>query len=73
MYKVYVLKSARNGKRYVGLTAQAAKGTPDLIIWPEAASPGLFPEDAEVFQQIFPLAKIYQTPLLIGASCVSSV
>ncbi|MDP2940960.1 MAG: apolipoprotein N-acyltransferase [Candidatus Omnitrophota bacterium] len=53
-------------QRYAGLTAQSAKDAPDLIIWPEAASPGLFPEDAEVFRQIFPLAEAYNTPLLIG-------
>ena len=54
-------------ERYSGLTLRAAQEKPDLIIWPEAASPGLFPEDEEIFKQISSLTKGRQIPLLIGA------
>ncbi len=52
---------------YAKLTEQANKGNPDLIVWPEASSPGLFGEDDLVFQEIFALSKEIKTPLLIGA------
>lgn len=53
--------------RYVSLTEEAAGDKPDLIIWPEAASPGLFGEDEAAFQGFFSLAKKIKTPLLLGA------
>lgn len=54
-------------KRYSSLTASAAKENPDLIVWPEAASPGILGEDDWVFQKIFSLAKEIKIPLIVGA------
>lgn len=54
-------------KRYSSLTASAAKENPDLIVWPEAASPGILGEDDWVFQEIFSLAKKIKIPLIVGA------
>jgi len=58
--KVYILD------KYAGLTEEAATLRPDLIIWPEAASPGILSEDTLVFQEISALSKKIKTPLLIG-------
>jgi apolipoprotein N-acyltransferase len=53
--------------KYEQLTKQASNEDTDLIVWPEAASPGLLGEDTLVFKQIFSLAKNIKTPLLTGA------
>ena len=52
--------------KYEQLTKKAASENPDLIIWPEASSPGLLGEDNSVFQEIFSFARNIKTPLLIG-------
>ena len=52
--------------RYSRLTKEAASLSPDLILWPQASSPGLLGEDNLVFQEIFALSKKTKTPLLIG-------
>lgn len=51
---------------YTELTKKAASENPDLIIWPEAASPGILGEENWVFEDIFSLAKGVRAPLLIG-------
>jgi apolipoprotein N-acyltransferase len=66
------LKWASNAKEYIlgqysYLTKEAAKAGPELIIWPEAASPALLGEDEESFARIFALCKEINTPLLLGA------
>lgn len=53
--------------RYLRLTNQAAAASPDLIIWPEAASPAVLGEDKQIFERIFSLSKGIKAPLLIGA------
>jgi apolipoprotein N-acyltransferase len=53
--------------KYTRLTEEAAKAGPDLIVWPEAASPGLLGEDEWVFENIYSLAKKVGLPLLLGA------
>ena len=52
---------------YTELTKKAALEKPELIIWPEAASPGILGEEDWVFEDIFSLAKDAGVPLLIGA------
>lgn len=52
--------------KYSRLTQEAAVNSPDLIIWPEASSPGLFGEDTLIFEDIFALAKKTKSELLIG-------
>jgi apolipoprotein N-acyltransferase len=66
------LKWATNTKtyildRYSYLTREAAKMSPELIIWPEAASPALLGEDDAVFARIYALGKEVNTHLLLGA------
>lgn len=55
--------------RYAQLSEKAALEKPDLIIWPEAASPGFLgnPEDKWIFQNIFTLTKKTGIPLLFGS------
>ncbi len=53
--------------RYRQLTEQAARDKPDLIIWPEAAVPGLLGEDVGVFREVFALSKKIEIPLFTGA------
>jgi apolipoprotein N-acyltransferase len=53
--------------RYAELTRQAALDKPDLIIWPEAAIPGILGEDNWVFEQVFSLSREIKIPLLAGA------
>jgi apolipoprotein N-acyltransferase len=58
--KTYILN------KYEQLTREAATKKPDLIVWPEASSPGLFGEDYSVFQEISSLARNIKIPLIIG-------
>jgi len=53
--------------KYFRLTEMAAAEGPDLIIWPEASSPGLLGQDNEIFDRIYALSKNKKMPLLIGA------
>ncbi|MFA5411541.1 MAG: apolipoprotein N-acyltransferase [Candidatus Omnitrophota bacterium] len=54
-------------EKYLDLSRLAAKGNPQLIIWPEAAVPGIFGEDDWVYGRVFSLAKEIKIPLLVGA------
>lgn len=54
-------------ERYSALTAAAAAQGSRLIIWPEAAIPGILGEDDTVFRQVFSLARDTGIPLLSGA------
>ncbi|MEK6727113.1 MAG: apolipoprotein N-acyltransferase [Candidatus Omnitrophota bacterium] len=54
-------------EKYSQLSKEAARDRPDLIIWPEASSPGVFGEDTLIFEGIFSLAKTIKSPLLIGS------
>jgi apolipoprotein N-acyltransferase len=53
--------------RYKELTNAAAQDNPDLIIWPEAAVPGVWGMDEAQFSQVFSLASQLNTNLLVGA------
>ncbi|MFH1198760.1 MAG: apolipoprotein N-acyltransferase [Candidatus Omnitrophota bacterium] len=53
--------------KYSRITESAALDNPDLIVWPEAASPGLLGEDGEIFEEISLLSEKIKIPLLIGA------
>ena len=53
--------------KYSRMTEEAAKEKPDLIVWPEAASPGLFGQDDDVFDSFYALAKRIKVPILLGA------
>jgi apolipoprotein N-acyltransferase len=53
-------------EQYVRLTEEASLGSPDLIVWPEAASPALFGRDEDVFGIYYALAKKIKVPLLLG-------
>ena len=52
--------------RYLGLSQEAAKDRPDLIIWPEASVPGFLGEDEWVFKAIFEKTKSIGIPILAG-------
>ncbi len=52
--------------RYFGLSQEAAKDNPALIIWPEASVPGFLGEDEWVFKAIFEKAKSIGMPILAG-------
>jgi apolipoprotein N-acyltransferase len=52
--------------KYLGLTAQANKDNPGLIIWPEAAMPVVFGEEPEYFEKVKSAVKEAATPLLLG-------
>lgn len=53
--------------KYSALSMLANYEHPDLIIWPEAAIPGILGEDDWVYQRVFSLAKETKTPILTGA------
>ncbi len=53
--------------KYSTLSIRATHNQPDLIIWPEAAVPGILDEDNWAYQKVFSLAKEITTPLLTGA------
>ena len=52
--------------RYLGLSQEAAKDRPDLIIWPEASVPGFLGEDEWVFKAITEKTKSIGIPILTG-------
>ncbi|TRZ49641.1 apolipoprotein N-acyltransferase, partial [bacterium] len=52
---------------YFALTRQAAADKPDLIIWPEAASPAILEEEAVYFDRLKAFTRQIHTPLLLGA------
>jgi apolipoprotein N-acyltransferase len=54
-------------KQYFSISRSVALDKPDLIVWPEAAAPGILGEDAIVFKKIFSLAGELKIPLLVGA------
>lgn len=55
--------------KHIELSKEASLDNPDLIIWPEAATPGfLFNwQDRWIFQNLFNLAKELKTNLLVGS------
>ncbi|MBI1953631.1 MAG: apolipoprotein N-acyltransferase [Candidatus Omnitrophica bacterium] len=57
--------------RYETLTLEAALGRPDLIIWPETSVPGFLDEPA-VRQRLTTLARLVETPLLVGVPAASA-
>ncbi|MBI2104294.1 MAG: apolipoprotein N-acyltransferase [Candidatus Omnitrophica bacterium] len=54
-------------ERYAALTRQAAKASPDLIIWPETSVPGFLGLDEELTQSLVSLSRAVDAPLLVGA------
>ena len=53
--------------KYLALSRSSAKDNPQLIVWPEAAVPGILGEDDQVYKEVFSLAKEIKIPLLTGA------
>ena len=55
-------------ERYTHLTQKAALENPDLIIWPEASSPGFYGDthDRWIAEHIFSLAEKTNIPVLFG-------
>jgi apolipoprotein N-acyltransferase len=53
---------------YTNLTRQAAKDQPDLILWPEASTPGFVLKDLPLLRNISTLVAETKTPFLIGSS-----
>ncbi len=43
-------------QRYSGLTTRAATDKPDLIVWPEAATPGFVLKNGSLLNQVVPLS-----------------
>ncbi len=54
-------------ERYRQLSLEAARQQPDLIIWPEAATPFFLQDPTELTAQVRILPKQLQTPFLIGS------
>ncbi len=52
---------------YTGLTLEAAKTSPDLIIWPETAVPFFFGDDRKNTEELVEFQKTLNTPLLFGS------
>jgi apolipoprotein N-acyltransferase len=55
-------------QRYVELTRQAAEAQPDLIVWPEASTPGLVLKHLGLHSQLRRLIREVKTHLLVGSS-----
>ena len=55
-------------ERYRTLTMKAAEGHPDMIIWPETATPGKIGDDKWVDESIKILIKETKLPLLLGST-----
>jgi apolipoprotein N-acyltransferase len=53
---------------YVELTRKALKDQPDLIVWPEAATPRAISRDQKLYSQVKQIAEEAGIPLLLGSS-----
>jgi len=53
---------------YTNLTEMASAGRPDLIVWPETATPKAINLDPKLYSQVKQIAKSNGTYLLIGSS-----
>ncbi|MCM8782363.1 MAG: apolipoprotein N-acyltransferase, partial [Candidatus Omnitrophica bacterium] len=53
--------------RYETLTKKAAMETPDLILWPETALPGIVDEEPQLLELVLKIAKDVKIPMLVGA------
>lgn len=51
---------------YGGLTRAAAAERPDLIVWPETASPTILRQDPALLEALREVAERWQVPLLVG-------
>jgi apolipoprotein N-acyltransferase len=54
-------------QRYIDLTLSSAKGSPDLIIWPEAALPSVPQEDPQYYADILGCLRSIGRSVLLGA------
>ena len=55
-------------QRHIDLTRKASKEQPDLIIWPEAATPGYVLKNKNLHQQLISLIRETKTYFLIGSA-----
>ena len=53
--------------RYQQLSIQALKKTPDLVIWPEAATPFFLQEQSELATQVKKIPELLHASLLVGS------
>jgi apolipoprotein N-acyltransferase len=53
---------------YADLTRQATAGAPDLIVWPETATPRSINRDPELHNEVLQIAQESKAALLIGSS-----
>ncbi|MFH0791118.1 MAG: apolipoprotein N-acyltransferase [Candidatus Omnitrophota bacterium] len=53
--------------RYLSLSIQAAKDSPDLIVWPEAALPVVLEEEPLFLEKIKSFNNKFNVPLVLGA------
>jgi apolipoprotein N-acyltransferase len=58
--------------RYQRLTRDLDSRSVDLVVWPEAAMPFLFEEDAPFRRQVIDLVRSDRTPLLFGSPSVTN-
>ena len=61
-YERYIMK------RYVELSRKAAESRPDLIIWPETATPGYVFKKIDILNQIISLARETKCSYLVGSA-----
>jgi apolipoprotein N-acyltransferase len=53
---------------YSKLTQEALKHQPDLVIWPETATPGSITLDSRLYAEISDIVRSTETPLLLGSA-----
>jgi apolipoprotein N-acyltransferase len=52
---------------YGGLTLAAARRRPDLVVWPETASPTILRRDPKLLAAVAEVSREYGVPLLVGS------
>jgi apolipoprotein N-acyltransferase len=55
-------------EKYADLTRRAASDGPDLIVWPEAATPGFVLSDMDLYSRMVRIIKGVNTYLVVGSS-----
>jgi apolipoprotein N-acyltransferase len=60
-------------KRYRELTLKASRKNPDLIIWPESATPTYLRNDHDIYLTVRDLVRETETPLLLGSASLAKI
>src|SRR4030042_1882795 len=54
--------------KYEDLSEEASRSRPQLIVWPEASTPGFVLKDVTLLQRMIPMIRRFNTHVLVGSA-----